>query len=116
MEDNSKGRKYDGDKPLAGTFVNVFPFSILAIGAVIAKGRLKYPDPNNWKKVENARVRYQDSMMRHLAKHNAGVLLDNETGLPHLVHVAWNALAILELNIIAGDIDEFQEFKQKLLI
>lgn len=28
---------------------------------------------------------------------NMGIEIDNETGLPHLTHVAWNTLAILEL-------------------
>lgn len=100
VEDNSVGRKYDGSKPLAGTVINVFPRSILAIGAVILKGKEKYPDPNNWKKVEGAKTRYQESLMRHLIKHNMGILRDEESGLPHLVHVAWNALAILELELM----------------
>lgn len=100
VEDDSVGRKYDGSKPLAGTVINVFPRSILAIGAVILKGKEKYPDPNNWKKVEGAKTRYQESLMRHLIKHNMGILRDEESGLPHLVHVAWNALAILELELM----------------
>lgn len=117
MEDNSKGRKYDSGKPLAGTFVNVFPRSILAIGAVILKGREKYPDPNNWKMVEDGKRKYQESLMRHLIKHNMGLVLDEESGLPHLVHVAWNALAILELNLmpIAGRLPEFDTFMEKLI-
>lgn len=117
VEDNSKGRKYDGSKPLAGTFVNVFPRSILAIGAVILKGKEKYPDPNNWKKVEGAKVRYQESLMRHLIKHNMGILLDEESGLPHLVHVAWNALAILELHLMEkkDQHDSFNLFMENLL-
>lgn len=117
IEDNSKGRKYDGSKPLAGTFINVFPRSILAIGAVILKGKEKYPDPNNWKKVEGAKVRYQESLMRHLVKHNMGILLDEESRLPHLVHVAWNALAILELNLMGekGRCNAVDIFMESLL-
>lgn len=42
--------------------------------------------------------RYLDALVRHLL---AMVVdpdgLDPETGLPHLAHVAWNALAVLEL-------------------
>jgi hypothetical protein len=31
-----------------------------------------------------------------MCKHFAGYKEDEETGLPHLVHAAWNAMAILE--------------------
>lgn len=103
MEDNSKGRKYDNDKPLVGTMLQVFPRAFMAIGKVILKGREKYPDPENWKKVEDGQRRYRDSLMRHLIKHCMGITTDNETGLPHLVHAAWNALAILELYLMEHD-------------
>lgn len=92
-----KGLKYDTGKPLVGTMLNVFPYALMEIGAVIEFGTHKYPDPNNWKLVDNAKTRYQDALMRHLLKHNQGKEIDNETGKPHLAHVAWNALAILEL-------------------
>ena len=36
--------------------------------------------------------RYLDAMMRHLRRWTSTDGLDPETGLPHLAHVAWNAL------------------------
>lgn len=100
IEDNSQGRKYDGGKPLVGTMLQVFPRAFMGIGAVILKGKEKYPDPENWKKVEDGEHRYRDALMRHLIKHCTGEEIDKESGKPHLVHVAWNALAILELYLM----------------
>lgn len=96
----SEGKKYDGNKPMTGTILRVFPYALNAVGACIKFGATKYPDPNNWKKNKNALVRYNDSLIRHLTKHFTGNELDEETKLPHLAHVAWNALAILELYLI----------------
>jgi hypothetical protein len=95
--EEEKGLKFDTGKPLVGTMLNVFPYALMEIGRVIEFGTHKYPDPNNWKLVNNAKVRYQDALMRHLLKHNQGKEIDEETGRSHLAHVAWNALAILEL-------------------
>lgn len=100
LTDNSTGKKYDTGKPMVGTLARVFPNALMAIGECIEFGTHKYPDPNNWKKVEGAKTRYLDSLMRHLLKHYMGITGDEETGLPHLAHAAWNALAILELELM----------------
>lgn len=100
LTDDGKGKKYDNGKPMPGTLVNVFPEALLAVGATIEFGTHKYPDPRNWRKVEGANKRYQDSLMRHLIKYNMGEINDRETGIPHLAHMAWNALAILELYLL----------------
>lgn len=96
----TEGKKYDSNKPMVGTILRVFPYALTAIGMCIQFGTKKYPDPNNWKKNQNALVRYNDSLVRHLTKYFAGHPLDEETKLPHLAHVAWNALAILELYLM----------------
>ena len=94
---NEEGVKYDDGKPLVGTMLNVFPYALMEIGRVIEFGTHKYPSPTNWRLVEDGQKRYQDALMRHLLKHNQGKEIDEETGRSHLAHVAWNALAILEL-------------------
>lgn len=99
-KEEEKGLKFDTGKPLPGTMVNVFRYALMEIGAVIEFGTHKYPDPNNWKLVNNAKIRYQDALMRHLLKHNQGKEIDEETGRPHLAHMAWNALALLELYLM----------------
>lgn len=110
LTDDGTGKKYDGGKPMVGTLCRVFPRALLAVGQCIEFGTHKYPKPDNWKLVEEAFTRYQDSMMRHYLKHQAGEVMDSETKLPHLSHMAWNALAILELYLM----DNPEVFKQYL--
>lgn len=97
FDDNQEGKKYDNGKPMAGTLTDVFSRALMAVGACIEFGTHKYPDPKNWQLVDNGIKRYRDAMIRHLLKYNAGIDKDEETKLPHLAHMAWNALAILEL-------------------
>lgn len=104
LTDDGTGKKYDTGKPMVGTLLRVFPSALTEIGRCIEFGTRKYPKPDNWKKVEGAKFRYLDSMARHLLQHLKGVKFDKETGLPHLAHMAWNALAILELAIMDGDL------------
>lgn len=100
LTDDGKGKKYDSGKPMAGTLCRVFPHALLGIGQCIEFGTHKYPQPDNWKLVDGAFTRYQDSMMRHYLKFLAGQEKDSETNLLHLKHMAWNALAILELYLM----------------
>lgn len=97
FDGNQEGKKYDNGKPMAGTLTDVFSRALMAVGACIEFGTHKYPDPKNWQLVDNGIKRYRDAMVRHLLKYNAGIDKDEETKLPHLAHMAWNALAILEL-------------------
>lgn len=97
LTDDGTGKKYDNGKPMAGTLTDVFSRALMAVGACIEYGTHKYPDPKNWQLVNNGIKRYRDAMIRHLLKYNAGIDKDEETKLPHLAHMAWNALAILEL-------------------
>ena len=60
-------------------------------------GNKKYPEggPDNWKNVEPQR--YRDALMRHLLNYlddPAGV--DEESGLPHLSHIATNVAFLCE--------------------
>lgn len=97
LTDDGTGKKYDNGKPMAGTLTDVFSRALMAVGACIEYGTHKYPNPKNWQLVDNGIKRYRDAMVRHLLKYNAGIDKDEETKLPHLAHMAWNALAILEL-------------------
>lgn len=99
----SDGVKYDDGKPLVGTLCRIFPNALLEVGKCIEFGTHKYPEVDNWQRVDDAFNRYQDAMIRHLLKHNIGKELDEETGLYHLSHMVWNSLAILELYIRSKD-------------
>ena len=56
----------------------------------------KYPDPNNWKNVEIQR--YRDAAFRHFLLYlNDPKGVDEESGLPHLSHLATNIAFLCEL-------------------
>lgn len=100
LTDDGTGKKYDTGKPMVGTLCRVFPRALMAIGSCITFGTTKYPASDNWKKVEGAYTRYQDSMVRHYLKHLQDIEKDEETGKLHLAHLCWNALAITELYLM----------------
>lgn len=59
-------------------------------------GNKKYHDPNNWKQVSPER--YRDAMFRHMCAYlddPDGV--DEESGLPHLWHLACNVAFLCEM-------------------
>ena len=100
LTDDDKGKKYDSGKSMVGTLCQIFPRALLGIGQVIEFGTHKYPKPDNWKLVDGAFTRYQNSLMRHYLKFLCGQEKDDETDILHLIHMAWNSLAILELYLM----------------
>ena len=69
---------------------------IRAIGRVRQYGTEKYHDPDNWKKVEAGR--YRDALYRHWLNYlDDPKGKDEESGLPHLWHVACNAAFLIEM-------------------
>ena len=84
--------KADKDKPRLGL---VSPYLIEAVGNIRTYGTEKYGDSENWRDVE--KYRYIDALMRHLTeylKNNKGI--DEESGYPHLWHVACNVSFLIE--------------------
>jgi hypothetical protein len=69
---------------------------IYAIAQIRGYGNKKYGDPENWRTVE--KERYQDAAFRHFLAYlddPAGV--DEESGLPHLWHLACNIAFLCEM-------------------
>lgn len=91
------GRKDDTGKPRAGLMLGSFADALTELARVNDFGAEKY-GPENWRQVPDAVNRYRDALARHalkaLADPKAG---DLETGLSELAHVAWNALALIEM-------------------
>lgn len=110
LTDDGTGKKYDSGKSMVGTLCRVFPRALLGIGRCIEFGTHKYPKPDNWKLVDGAFTRYQDSLMRHYLKFLSGETKDSETNILHLCHMAWNTLAILELYLM----EHKEEFDKEL--
>lgn len=69
---------------------------IRAIAKIRMYGNEKYHSPDNWRKVEPER--YRDAAYRHfLAYLDDHSSLDEESGLPHLWHLACNIAFLVEM-------------------
>lgn len=72
------------------------PTSLLrAVMAIREYGCQKYHDPDNWKRVEPER--YKNAAYRHWLAYLDGEWADEESGLPHLWHLACNIAFLIEL-------------------
>ena len=91
-----KGVKLDGEKPRMDLVLRGFSHAIEDIADVGTYGAHKYTD-DGWQSVDNGIERYLSAMIRHYLKYRQGEMYDTESELPHLSHMAWNALAVLEL-------------------
>lgn len=95
--------KADAGKPK----LSLVPTEIInAIARVREFGNEKYNDPNSWRQVEPER--YRDAAFRHLLKYvNDPYGVDEESGLPHLWHLACNIAFLVELDkeVQDGNID-----------
>ena len=85
--------KADAGKPQ----LHLVPTEIInCIARVREFGNKKYKDSNSWKRVE--KERYIDAMFRHLLKYvNDNNSVDEESGLPHLWHLACNVAFLCEM-------------------
>lgn len=88
-----EGTKYDNGKPPVAEFLLDFAPEIMDAAKVWQFGANKYAK-SNWKKVENGKERYMNALMRHLLQSETEPV-DPESGMLHLVHVVFNALAVL---------------------
>ena len=95
-EHKEDGVKYDNGKPLAGDMIIIFPHALMGVAKCIEWGSHKYPQTDNYIRLENGYKRYINGLMRHMLKICLGQEYDDETKLPHIYHVCWNALAICE--------------------
>lgn len=94
-----EGRKDDQGKPRAGLVLSEFALALEGVIQAGTFGASKYSD-KGWRLVANAKSRYHDAMLRHYLAHAKGEELDPETGLSHLKHFVWNALAYLHFEMV----------------
>lgn len=100
-----QGAKYnEGKLPLDKVLFTQFPKAIQAIAKCSMYGHYKYKeydkDMLNFKRVEGGSQTYADAVLRHSLNKSEE---DPESGLPHVFHKAWNAMAELELWIEEND-------------
>lgn len=103
---NKQEAKADAGKPR----LSLVPRKIIwAIAAIREYGNKKYGDPNNWKKVEPER--YRDAAYRHFMRYlDDPTGVDEESGLPHLWHLATNIAFLCEME----KFDELQGDKRSI--
>lgn len=93
---HTPGAKDDSVKPRTDLVLGGFSRALWEVSQVGTFGANKYTD-NGWMEVPNGIERYLSALLRHYFKYRMGEVNDYESGLPHLSHMAWNALAVLEL-------------------
>jgi len=93
------GAKDDSEKPDLDLVLGGFAKALMEVGRVGTFGAKKYTE-NGWKEVPNAKRRYSSALLRHTFQSSEGELYDNDSGLLHDAHAAWNALAKLQFTIL----------------
>lgn len=64
------------------------------LAMLLTLGGFKY-DFDNWKLAKKSEViKYRDALERHLVLRDKGELIDKDTGLPHTIAIAFNAMAL----------------------
>ena len=94
------GAKLDAGKPRAALVLGDFAHALAAVVDVGTFGARKYTD-HGWLSVPDGAERYTDAMLRHWLAEHHGQPTDPQTDLLHAAHLAWNALARLELQLRA---------------
>ena len=85
------GMKFDGGKLRIDL---VDPFFVEDVAEVLTYGAKKYAD-DSWQLLENAEQRYKGALLRHLFAYLKGELVDSESGMQHLQHLATNAMFLM---------------------
>lgn len=94
---HAPGAKLDAGKaPVLKGAIQQFPRAMLAVSSVSAFGAAKYTW-GGWQTVPEGVERYGDAMARHQIYEAIEGPNDKDSGLLHAAHIAWNALARLEL-------------------
>lgn len=105
-----QGKKFDQGKPRISLLSSD---AIVEVAKVATMGAQKYDD-HNWRKGMKW-SRLLDAAERHLLKYNKGERVDEESGLSHLAHVAWNLMALIEYEINnVGEDDLFKGYEKEL--
>ena len=101
IDAHAPGAKLDAGKLRPHLVLGGFANALEQVVKVGTDGAAKYSD-NGWKEVKGSTDRYMDALGRHLLALQKGETHDQLSGSLHLAHVAWNALAVLELDHMEG--------------
>lgn len=98
IDQHKAGAKLDDGKIYAGLVLGDFANALKAVAEVGTFGANKY-SKSGWLSVPDGIARYEDAKTRHWLARMSGERLDSDSGLMHKAHEAWNALAVLELEL-----------------
>lgn len=107
FDPHSPGAKLDAGKSRVSLVLGGFPRALEEVSKVGTYGARKYTD-DGWMTVPNGFERYTDALHRHQLREWQGEDLDPDTQLSHAAHMAWNALARLELLVRSQKTQETQ--------
>ena len=95
-DQHEPGAKCDGGKLLPALVLGRFARALEAVAEVGTYGAQKYTR-RGWETVPDGIERYSEAMMRHWLAEQQGSEFDDDSRFRHASHLAWNALARLEL-------------------
>lgn len=95
-DQHTPGAKVDAGKIRMHLITGGMARAITEVAKVGTFGAAKYSD-NGWIEVPDGFRRYEDAQQRHAAKRHIGETVDVDSGLLHLAHECWNAMAKLDL-------------------
>lgn len=93
----NEGKKDDAGKIQPSIVLGDFSRALIEVCKAGETGIQRY-GPSDWLNVPEARKRYEDALLRHWLSSKTEQL-DQDSQLLHLAHTAWNALAVLELEL-----------------
>ena len=96
IDQHQPGAKLDALKPRPALVLGGFSRALTAVTEVGTYGASKYT-PYGWRSVPEGIERYSEAMLRHWLAEAQGLESDAESNMLHAAHLAWNALARLEL-------------------
>lgn len=91
---SDQGLRYDEGK---NQLALISPLALWEIGRIYTMGARKYT-ARNWEK-GMPYTKTMDAALRHIVKWLAGHRNDEESGLHHLAHAAWNLIALLHYEL-----------------
>jgi hypothetical protein len=96
LDIHAPGAKVDAGKPMVALVLGDFSDALMKVSEVGTFGAKKY-SPHGWLEVPQGVERYSDAMLRHFCYEASGEEIDPDSGIEHAAHLAWNALARLQL-------------------
>jgi hypothetical protein len=100
-QEEGYGTKFDKGKT---RYDLVPPWAEEMIAQVYTYGTIKYDDNNWWKGMKWGQL--YAALRRHINKWWRGEKIDDESGLHHLAHAAWQCIALMEYERCGKGVDD----------